>query len=356
MTNAFPPPSCSLSFATPQAKFANCSVSSLSWSTRTPSTKTSVEKRNLSVDPLNKFSKPRKKLKQTGGEDFDVSFEADNVDKDGKEINFFPMTDRAMDFVIQGKGSWEMDGILKGIKMRHHQAFMEKAFPPEQEKTFVNAQVKSACMKTCRPQSEIDYIIYVITHWQKGTEVKSLPPGPERDRLISFRCNKIEVETSTSISTSLRRCLLKYNKDIFFPVRKHPAKTRLFMGGLKGNEDHNEDENSSGDKSSSASLLEHVSVTHSVALEKKNKRQAASAEKEMKIAGEAASCNGVAPGAVVMLKVDYIDYRTHSHAQGLMGIVFDAKPTGGIKVYCDHGIITHSGGPGVYWVPATSML
>ncbi len=79
-----------------------------------------------------------------------------------------------------------------------------------------------------------------------------------------------------------------------------------------------------------------------------NKRQAASAEKEMKRAGEAASCNRVAPGAVVTLKVDY---RTHSHAQGLMGIVFDAKPTGGIKVCCDHGIITHSGGPGVYWVP-----
>jgi hypothetical protein len=34
-----------------------------------------------------------------------------------------------------------------------------------------------------------------------------------------------------------------------------------------------------------------------------------------------------------------------------MGIVFDAKPTGGIKICCDHGIITHSGGPGVYWVP-----
>ncbi len=59
--------------------------------------------------------------------------------------------------------------------------------------------------------------------------------------------------------------VMKYNKDIFFPVRKHPAKTRLFMDGLKGNEDHNEDDNSSGDESSSASLLEHVSVTRSVA-------------------------------------------------------------------------------------------
>jgi hypothetical protein len=85
--------------------------------------------------------------------------------------------------------------------------------------------------------------------------------------------------------------LMKYNKDIFFPMRKKAAKTRFFMDGLKGNDDNKEDDKSSGDKSSSASLLEHVSVTRSgVALEKKNKRQAASAEKEMKRAGEAASC------------------------------------------------------------------
>jgi hypothetical protein len=88
--NAFPQPSCTLSFATPQAEFANRSVSSLSWSTRTPSTKTLVEKCNLSVNPSNKFSEPRKKQKQPGGEDFDVSFEADVLDKDEKDMDFFP--------------------------------------------------------------------------------------------------------------------------------------------------------------------------------------------------------------------------------------------------------------------------
>jgi len=108
-----------------------------------------VEKCNLSVDSSNKFSEPRKKQKQTGGEDFYVSFEADVLDKDDKEMDFFPMTDKAMDAVIQGKGSWETDGILKGIKMCHCQAFMDKAFPPQQDKTYANAQVKSACMKTC---------------------------------------------------------------------------------------------------------------------------------------------------------------------------------------------------------------
>jgi hypothetical protein len=63
--------------------------------------------------------------------------------------------------------------------------------------------------------------------------------------------------------------------------------------------------------------------------------------------------NGAEPGMVVTLKVDY---RTHSHAQGLIGVVFGVKPTGGIKVCCEHGIITHSGGPGVYWVPVDKYV
>ena len=58
--------------------------------------------------------------------------------------------------------------------------------------------------------------------------------------------------------------LMKYNKDIFFPMRKRGAKTTFLMDGLKGNQDNKEDDKSSGDKSSSARLLEHVSVTQSV--------------------------------------------------------------------------------------------
>jgi hypothetical protein len=35
-----------------------------------------------------------------------------------------------------------------------------------------------------------------------------------------------------------QRLVMKYNKDIFFPVRKQPAKTRLFKDSLKRNEDN----------------------------------------------------------------------------------------------------------------------
>ena len=68
----------------------------------------------------------------------------------------------------------------------------------------------------------------------------------------------------------------------------------------------------------------------------------------MKQCGAAAMETGASPGAVVSLKVDYC---THSHAQGLIAIVYAVKETGGILVCCDHGVITHSGSKGNYWVP-----
>ncbi len=54
-------------------------------------------------------------------------------------------------------------------------------------------------------------------------------------------------------------------------------------------------------------------------------------------------------GAVVTLQVDY---RTNSHAEGLVAIVYDVNmQTGGILVCCDRGVITHSGDKRKYWVP-----
>ena len=94
--------------------------------------------------------------------------------------------------------------------------------------------------------------------------------------------------------------------------------------------------------------LESVSGTQAKAMEKKNIRQKASAMKEMKRCGIAAMESGAGPGAVVTLKVDY---RTHSHAQGLIVIVYDVKKTGGIFACSEHGVITHSGTKEYYWVP-----
>ena len=59
--------------------------------------------------------------------------------------------------------------------------------------------------------------------------------------------------------------------------------------------------------------------------------------------------SGCGVGAIVSLKVDY---RTNCYAPGPMAIVFAVrKETGGIRVCCEHGVITHDGSKGDYWVP-----
>jgi hypothetical protein len=96
--------------------------------------------------------------------------------------------------------------------------------------------------------------------------------------------------------------------------------------------------------------LVHTSEMRKIAMEKKNKRQEKNALKAMKKCGEAAMKSGVLPGAVVTLQVDY---GTNYNPEGLFAIVFAVQPkSGGIKVCCEHGVITHDGSKGVYWVPA----
>jgi hypothetical protein len=85
------------------------------------------------------------------------------------------------------------------------------------------------------------------------------------------------------------------------------------------------------------------------AMAKRNRKQESQAIKAMKQCGRAAQAAGAGIGAVVSLKVDY---RTHSHAQGLLAIVYEMKEsTGGILVCCEHGVITHDGSRKDYWVP-----
>jgi len=91
------------------------------------------------------------------------------------------------------------------------------------------------------------------------------------------------------------------------------------------------------------------STTRQIAMEKKKKKQENQALKHMAQSGKAALDRGCGVGAVVTLKVDY---RTHSHAPGLLGVVYAFKEeSGGILVCCEHGIITHDGSKSQYWVP-----
>jgi hypothetical protein len=98
----------------------------------------------------------------------------------------------------------------------------------------------------------------------------------------------------------------------------------------------------------------HTSMNRKLAMEKKNRKQEESAKKAMERCGKTALKSGILPGAVVTLQVDY---RTHYNPEGLVAIVFDVQPrTGGIKVCCQHGVITHDGGKDDYWVPADKYI
>ncbi len=74
-----------------------------------------------------------------------------------------------------------------------------------------------------------------------------------------------------------------------------------------------------------------------IAMTKRNLRQEQLAMKAMRQCRTGVELVGVSPGAVITLKVDY---RVHSHAYGLLGIVYQVKDTGGVLVACEHGVIT----------------
>ena len=73
------------------------------------------------------------------------------------------------------------------------------------------------------------------------------------------------------------------------------------------------------------------------------------ARKAMKQRGKALVEKGLGPGAVLSLKVDY---RTHSHASGLVAIVYKSNETGGALICCEHGVITHNGSKKDFFVPS----
>ena len=112
-----------------------------------------------------------------------------------------------------------------------------------------------------------------------------------------------------------------------------------------------EEEGGNERNSSSSPLKEDILRTEG--RDKKRKMQAISAEKEMKRRGECLVAEGLGVGAVLTLKVDY---RTHSHAEGLVVIVYKSNEYGSALVCCESGVITHDGSKGDYWVPSDKFV
>ncbi len=75
------------------------------------------------------------------------------------------------------------------VVVAHRLEFMQRAFPhqPANVGKAKTQGAAAASIKACRPQSEVDYIVYILMHWQVGVQLTELNPGNERDRLQLFR-------------------------------------------------------------------------------------------------------------------------------------------------------------------------
>ena len=94
-------------------------------------------------------------------------------------------------------------------------------------------------------------------------------------------------------------------------------------------------------------------MTRKVAMDKKKTMQEVNANKAIKQRGDCLVAKGLGTGAVVNLQVDY---RTHSHASGLLAIVYKSNATGAALVCCEHGVVTHDGSKKEYWVPSDKFV
>jgi hypothetical protein len=71
----------------------------------------------------------------------------------------------------------------------HQLEFMQRAFPPQPANVGKKKTQGAATVffKACRRQSEVDYIMYILMHWQVGVQLTDLNSGTERDRLKTFQ-------------------------------------------------------------------------------------------------------------------------------------------------------------------------
>ena len=100
--------------------------------------------------------------------------------EDDKESDYVPVTDAAINNMMEGGDCGEMAAIVD----MHRRAFMKRAFPPDEE--FDNPQKVAASMQAARPQAELDYIEYVVKNWRHGVEVRHMLPSLEKDQLADF--------------------------------------------------------------------------------------------------------------------------------------------------------------------------
>jgi hypothetical protein len=108
----------------------------------------------------------------------------DGADKYDNEDDFIPATDGPIQDAVD-----DMKIAEKAAELieKHRQEFMKRAFSVRTLGADVPLTTASASIKMCRPQEDIDYIIYVLQNWCVGVNIKLMDPCPERDSIRKFR-------------------------------------------------------------------------------------------------------------------------------------------------------------------------
>jgi hypothetical protein len=83
--------------------------------------------------------------------------------------------------------------------------------------------------------------------------------------------------------------------------------------------------------------------------EKKRQAQLDQARKMICTQGKSIEKQGVSPGAVVVVQVDY---RAVSHAIGIVGVIYQIKPSGRAQIATVMGILSSGPRLGKWWIPS----
>ncbi len=72
---------------------------------------------------------------------------------------------------------------VEELAKKHCKEFMKRAFLLQNFSNNIPLTTSSAMIKMCRPQSDIDYIIYCLRNWEVGVCIKTIEHCPLRDRI-----------------------------------------------------------------------------------------------------------------------------------------------------------------------------
>jgi hypothetical protein len=112
----------------------------------------------------------------------------DGCDKYDDEDDIIPATDGP---IVSTAHDIEADYFIaeKAAELieKHHQEFMKRAFSVRTLAVDVPLTTASASIRMCRPQKDIDYIIYILKNWRVGINIKLMDPCPERESFSKFR-------------------------------------------------------------------------------------------------------------------------------------------------------------------------